>query len=75
MLMVSFSGQPETALVGLGGTPALVGFNAGDGINYAVVSGSQTPRIINITFTSNVGIPGFLVYRVNDGISSTNISG
>ena len=50
---------------GLGGTEAQVGFNAGDGIRFASVPGSQTPDIINIDTTSNVGIAGVWVFRVD----------
>ncbi|CAG2244401.1 unnamed protein product [Mytilus edulis] len=41
---------------GVGSTPAQVGFDAGDGIHFYAVPGSQTPGIINITQMSNVGI-------------------
>ena len=50
---------------GLGGTPAHVGFNAGDGVRFATVPGSQTHEIINIASTSNVGVPGEWVFRVD----------
>ena len=69
------TGDSSGGIGGLGGTPAQVGFNAGDGTNYAVVPSSQTPAIINITFTSNVGVLGLLIYRVNGEIESTSISG
>ena len=49
----------------LGGTEAQVGFNAGDGIRYANVPGSQTSDIINIDTTSNVGIAGVWIFRVD----------
>ena len=52
---------------GLGGTEALAGINAGDYINYVTVSGSQTPHIINITKTSNIGIPGVWMFQVGRG--------
>ncbi|VDI06757.1 Hypothetical predicted protein, partial [Mytilus galloprovincialis] len=50
---------------GVGGTPAQVGFDAGDGIHFYAVPGSQTPGIINITQMSNVGIPGKFIFRVD----------
>ena len=50
---------------GLGGTPAQVGFNAGDGVRFAIVPGSRTASIINIASTSNVGINGVWIYRVD----------
>lgn len=60
------TGSASGGTNGLGGTPAQVGFNAGDGIRFASVPGSQTAAIINITTTSNVGIPGVWIYRVDE---------
>ena len=51
---------------GLGGTPAQVGFNAGDGVNYAAVPASRTADIINIASTSNVGTPGVWIFQINE---------
>lgn len=50
---------------GLGGQQATVGFNAGDMMNFALVSGSNSADIINIDSTSNVGVPGKWVFQVN----------
>ena len=50
---------------GLGGTPALAGVNAGDGIRSETVGGSRTRAIVNITKTSNVKISGMWVFQVN----------
>ncbi|XP_076091868.1 protein mesh-like isoform X1 [Mytilus galloprovincialis] len=50
---------------GLGGTPAQVGFDAGDGINYFAVNASRTADIINIPQMSNVDIPGKYIFRVD----------
>ena len=52
-------------LDGLGGTEAVAGINAGDGVNYVTIHGSLTPEIINITETSNVGIPGVWMFRLS----------
>ena len=52
---------------GLGGTQAQVGFNAGDGVRFASVPGSQTADIININTTTNVGIPGVWIFQVDEG--------
>ena len=49
---------------GLGGTEALAGINAGDGHNSYTIPGSQTPSIVNITQTSNVGLPGVWIYNL-----------
>jgi len=43
-----------------------VGFNAGDGVNFAAVPASRTADIINIDSTSNVGIPGVWMFQVNE---------
>ena len=48
--------------------PALAGINAGDGVNSINISGSLTPSIINITQTSNVGIPGVWIFKVGEGV-------
>ena len=53
---------------GVSGTEALAGINAGDYINHVTVPGSQTPNIINITRTSNVGIPGVWMIQVGKGL-------
>ena len=53
---------------GVGGTPAQVGFNAGDGINFATVSESRAAEIINIDTTSNIGVPGVWVFQVNEAV-------
>ena len=55
---------------GLGRHAALAGINAGDGVNSVVIPGSQTPEIINIDQTSNVGIPGVWMFQVGEGDSS-----
>ena len=52
---------------GLGGNEAVAGIDAGDGINFITIPGSLTPSIINITQTSNVGIPGIWMFKVNEG--------
>ena len=45
-------------------TEALAGINAGDGINYYTIPGSRTPNILNITRSTNVGIPGTWIFKV-----------
>ena len=59
------TGDASGGTDGLGGTPAQVGFDAGDGIRYFAVPGSQTADIINIAETSNVGIPGMWIFRID----------
>lgn len=48
------------------------GFNAGDQKNYYSIPGAQTDAVINLTRTSNVGIPGKWVFQV-DGDSILDI--
>ena len=55
------TGDSSGGTNGLGGTPAQVGFNSGDGVNYAAVPESRTQAIVNIDTTTNVGIPGVWV--------------
>ena len=53
---------------GLGGTEALAGYNAGDGINSYTIPGSLTSNITNIARTSNVGIPGTWIFKAGQGM-------
>ena len=59
------TGDDSEGIGGLGGIPALVGVNAGDGVQYEIVPESLTDDIINIDMTSNIGVPGVWVFRVN----------
>ena len=43
---------------GFGGSEAVVGFNAGDRINYVSVIGSGMPEIVDIETQTNVMMPG-----------------
>ena len=60
--------------VGLGGNPATVGFNAGDMISFELVTGSNTDAVINISSTTNVGVPGKWAFKVNNA-TLTGITG
>lgn len=55
-------GDPAT---GLGGTPAQVGFNAGDSINYFAVPDSRTPDIVRIGEVTNTGQRGRWMFRID----------
>ena len=59
------TGDASGGTDGIGGTPAQVGFNAGDGVRYFSIPGSQTAAIVNIDTTSNVGVPGLWMFRVD----------
>ncbi|XP_078604865.1 sushi domain-containing protein 2-like [Branchiostoma floridae x Branchiostoma japonicum] len=58
-------GDPFT---GLGGIAAQVGFNAGNGVQYFSVPASRTDDIVDIETTSNVGIPGRWVFRIDSAV-------
>ena len=61
------TGSASGGTDGFGGTPAQVGFNAGDGIQYASVQGSQTADIVNIDERlGNTGLKGVWIFRVDD---------
>ena len=60
------TGDASSGTDGLGGTPAQVGFDAGDGIRFASVPGSYTDDIINIAETSNVGVAGMWIFRIDE---------
>ena len=61
------TGDDSGGYKGLGGSEALVGINAGDGVNSITIPGSLTSSIISITKTSNVGIPGLWMFKVGEG--------
>ncbi|CAC5404309.1 unnamed protein product [Mytilus coruscus] len=50
---------------GLGGTPAQVGFDAGDGFNFYAIDASRTSNIINVTKMSIIDFPGKFIFRVD----------
>ena len=67
------TGDSSGGANGIGGIPAQVGFNAGDGFNFASVPESRTQDIINIDNTTNVGIKGVWMFQVNEErISAAN---
>ena len=47
------------------------GFNAGDGTRHFTIEGSQTPAIVDIETTSNIGVAGKYLFRVDDAIIAT----
>ena len=52
---------------GLGGTPAQVGFDAGDTVNFYDLDISRTARVLEVCTTSNVTIPGVWRFFVRGG--------
>jgi alpha-tectorin len=60
------TGQASNGTVdGLGGTPAQVGFDAGDGENRYMLDVSCTTDVINVNQRSNIGVPGEFVFQVD----------
>lgn len=50
---------------------AQAGFNAGDGERSFTVSGSQTAAILDIETTSNIGVAGKYLFRVDETVIVT----
>lgn len=53
---------------GLGGTPAQMGFDAGDGKTYYRHPDSATADILKLVETSNVGQPGIWRFEIRNGV-------
>ena len=53
------------------GLNALAGVNAGDGVNYAIVPESLNISIINVSSTTNVGVGGKWLFRIDTGTFGT----
>ena len=47
------------------------GFNAGDGTRHFTIEGSQTTAIVDIETTSNIGVAGKYLFRVDDATIAT----
>ena len=62
------TGDSSDGINGLGGTEALARINVGDGVNNIAIPESLNASIINITQTSNVGIPGVWMFKVGEGV-------
>jgi len=65
------TGDNDGGVDGLGGTPAQIGINRGDGMEAVIVNGSRTNDIINIANKSNVGIPGMFIFDITGGFGPT----
>ena len=60
------TGDADGGVNGLGGNPAQVGFNRGDGTDFGVIPMSGTADVINIASTSNVGVGGQYIFKISD---------
>jgi len=59
------TGDNDGGIDGLGGIPAQVGFNRGNGIDFAAIPASRTPNVINLASTSNVRVPGVYIFQIS----------
>ena len=59
------TGDADGGIDGLGGNPAQVGFNRGDGTTSSVIPTSGTTDV-DIDTTSNVGVGGMYIFRISD---------
>jgi hypothetical protein len=59
------TGDASGGIAGLGGTPAQAGFNAGDGVNHYSIPGSRTSNVISIANSTNAGVPGLWIFKVD----------
>ncbi len=64
------TGDASMGSGGLGGTPAQVGFDAGDRTNFVALRESRTAAILNVCRTSNVmgGAPGLYRFQIRGGV-------
>ena len=72
------TGDDQGGVDGLGGTPAQVGFNNGDGVNFAVIPPSGTADVLNLDSSSNINMPGTWIFQIDGDtiptVYSKNIS-
>ena len=60
------TGDASRGSDGFGGTPAMVGINVGDGVRSIKYEHSLTDEVVQVVNATNVGVPGQLVYRIDD---------
>ena len=65
------TGDASQGIDGFGGTPAMVGVNVGDGVRSIKYEHSLTDKVVRVINATNVGVPGQLVYRIDDEMSSS----
>jgi MYXO-CTERM domain-containing protein len=61
------TGDASEGTGGFGGTPAQVGFDAHNGMDYVSIPESLTMAVVNVCTTSNVGMPGIYQFSVRGG--------
>ena len=60
------TGDASQGSDGFGGTPAMVGVNVGDGVRSIKYEHSLTDEVVRVVNATNIGVPGQLVYRIDD---------
>jgi len=60
------TGDNDGGTGGLGGNPAQIGFNRGDGTDFGIIPSSGTANVINVASTSNVGVNGLYIFKISD---------
>jgi len=77
------TGDNDGGVDGIGGTPAFVGINKGDGVDFVNIAGSHTNDVISIDSGTNIPVPpntmmdfvttrGVYVIRISDGVVPTS---
>lgn len=61
------TGDASGGAGGTGGTPAQVGFDAGDAMHFLALPESRTPRVLEVCRGSNTGRPGVYRFVVTSG--------
>ncbi len=71
------TGDASGGTGGFGGTPAQVGFDAGNRMNFVALPDSRMPTIINVCRSSNVpgGAPGLFRFQIRGGILAGGCAG
>ena len=59
------TGDADGGTNGLGGNPAQIGVNRGDG-EFGVIAISGTSDVLNVASTSNIGENGVYVFKISD---------
>jgi hypothetical protein len=61
------TGDASGGVNGLGGTPAVAGFDSGNGTDYFTIPDSETAQVLNLVNTTNVNEPGVWRFEVRNG--------
>ena len=64
--MIEWTTGDVSGINGLGGNPAQVGYDAGDGIWFYNIPAAGTADILSIASTSNAGVGGVWAFRLDE---------